>query len=357
MQHSDLCIAGAGIIGLSLALELHHRGLRVTVIEQGAPLMEASTAAAGMLAATDHANPPQLRPLADLSLTLYPSFLERLHALSRIPVAFHTGATLQALPAHESDSSGILSPDDLYRILPQLTPGELRFQLIEEHSLDPRQLATSLVAAVRATSIDLRTQTRVLSARSIGEAVEVQTSAGIIHAAQFVDCTGSWSSTTSPLPHFNVAPRKGQMLAVSLPPAFPLKTVVRTPSIYIVPRAAGPDTTRTIIGATIEDAGFDKTVHAHDIAHLRDLAARLLPEIAHAPQLEAWAGLRPSTPDGLPLLGPMPGQPHRFLATGHYRNGILLAPATAHVMAQLLTGKGASLDLSAFSPARNLPPV
>ena len=356
MQHSDLCIAGAGIIGLSLALELHHRGLRVTVLEQGAPLMEASTAAAGMLAASDHANPPQLRPLANLSLSLYPSFLERLHALSRIPVAFHTSTTLQALPEHEA-ATNILSPDELYRILPQLTPGEHRFQLIEERSLDPRQLATSLVAAVRATSIDLRIHTRVLSARSVGESVEVHTSAGILHAAQFVDCTGSWSASTSPLARLKVAPRKGQMLAVSLPPSLRLKTVVRTPNIYIVPRAAGPDTARTIIGATIEDAGFDKTVHTHDIAHLRDLAARLLPEIAHAPQLEAWAGLRPSTPDGLPLLGPMPGQPHRFLATGHYRNGILLAPATAYVMAQLLTGKGASLDLSAFSPARNLPPV
>jgi len=356
MQHSDLCIAGAGIIGLSLALELHHRGLRVTVLEQGAPLMEASTAAAGMLAASDHANPPQLRPLANLSLSLYPSFLERLHALSRIPVAFHTSTTLQALP-EDGAATNILSPDDLYHILPQLTPGEHRFQLIEERSLDPRQLATSLVAAVRATPIDLRIHTRVLSARSVGESVEVHTSAGILHAAQFVDCTGSWSASTSPLARLKVAPRKGQMLAVSMPPSLRLKTVVRTPHIYIVPRAAGPDTARTIIGATIEDAGFDKTVHTHDIAHLRDLAARLLPEIAHAQQLEAWAGLRPSTPDGLPLLGPMPGQPHRFLATGHYRNGILLAPATAHVMAQLLTGKGDSLDLSAFSPARNLPPV
>lgn len=356
MQHSDICIAGAGIIGLSLALELHDLGLRVTIIEQGAPLMEASTAAAGMLAASDHDNPPQLRPLADLSLSLYPSFLERLRAFSRIPVSFHTSTTLQALPPHETDSTGVLSTDDLRRILPQLTPGKHRFQLIEERSLDPRQLATSLIAAVRATPIELHTQTHVVSARSMGEGVEVRTSAGSLHVAQFVDCTGSWAADTSPLPHLNVAPRKGQMLAVSLPPSLSLKTVVRAPGIYIVPRAAGPDTTRTIIGATIEDAGFDKTVHADDIARLRDTAASLLPEIAYAPQLEAWAGLRPSTPDGLPLLGPMPGQRNRFLATGHYRNGILLAPATAHVMAQLLTGKGTSLNLSAFSPARNFPP-
>lgn len=348
-------------MGLSLALELHHRGLRVTVVEQSAPLLEASTAAAGMLAATDHANPPQLRPLADFSLTLYPSYLERLQSLSRIPVSFHTSTTLQALPAHEADSTGvlspgILSPDDLHRILPQLIPGKHRFQLIEEHSLDPRQLATSLIAAVRSTSIDLHTQTHVLSACSIGESVEVHTSAGILHAAQFVDCTGSWAAASSPLPHLNVAPRKGQMLAVSLPPSLVLRSVVRTSSVYIVPRAAGPDTTRTIIGATIEDAGFDKTVHAHDIAHLRDIAASLLPEIAYAPQLEAWAGLRPATPDGLPLLGPIPGQPNRFLATGHYRNGILLAPATAYVMAQLLTGERTSVDLTAYSPARPLPP-
>ena len=112
------------------------------------------------------------------------------------------------------------------------------------------------------------------------------------------------------------------MLSVALPPSLPLHLVVRTPDIYIVPRTSGPNAGRAIIGATIEDAGFDKTVHPSDIAHLRSLAAALLPPLADAPQLEAWAGLRPATPDGLPLLGalPAPAQPlhrHRPLPRRH----------------------------------------
>jgi glycine oxidase len=145
------------------------------------------------------------------------------------------------------------------------------------------------------------------------------------------------------------------MLAVSLPPSFPLHVVVRTPRIYIVPRISGPNAGRAIIGATIEDAGFDKTVHPSDIAHLRSLAASLLSPLASAPQLEAWAGLRPATPDGLPLLGALPNQPNHFIATGHYRDGILLAPATAHVIAQLLLGVPPSVDLTPFSPDRTAP--
>jgi glycine oxidase len=142
------------------------------------------------------------------------------------------------------------------------------------------------------------------------------------------------------------------MLSVSLPASLPLELVVRTPDIYIVPRTSGPNTGRAIVGATIEDAGFDKTVHPSDIARLRSLAAALLPPLADAPQLQAWAGLRPATPDGLPLLGTLPNQPNHLLATGHYRDGILLAPATAHVMAQLLSSEAPSIDLKPFSPAR-----
>jgi glycine oxidase len=145
------------------------------------------------------------------------------------------------------------------------------------------------------------------------------------------------------------------MLAVSLPPSLPLHFVVRTPGIYIVPRTSGPSAGRAIIGATIEDAGFDKTVHPPDIDHLHSLAAALLPPLADTLELEAWAGLRPATPDGLPLLGALPNQPNHFIATGHYRDGILLAPATAHVMAQLLLGETPSIDLAPFSPARTTP--
>lgn len=348
MQHSDILIAGAGIVGLSLALELHQRGIRAAVLEQALPLAEASTAAAGMLAAADPDNPPQLRPLSDLSISLYPAWLERLRDLSGIEVPFHTSETLQALAPHDADSADVLSQEDLHRSLPQLTPGSHRFLLLNEHSLDPRQLAPALLGAVRAAGIGLRTHTRVISTTSHGNAVEVRTTADIVHAARFVDCTGAWAA--------DVTPRKGQMLAVSLPADLPLRMVVRTPDIYIVPRAAGPAPIRAIIGATVEDAGFDKEVHSTDIAKLQSQAAGFLPQLTAAPVLDAWAGLRPATPDGLPLLGPSPGHPNHFIAAGHYRNGILLAPATAHVMAQLLTGEAPAIDLIPFSPSRKLVP-
>lgn len=355
MQHPDICIAGAGIIGLSLALELHHRGIHVTVLDQSFPLSEASTAAAGMLAAGDPHNPRQLLPLADLSLSLYSGFLDRLHVLSGMRVPFQTHTTLQALPPEVSVTDNELTHAELAYLLPALNPGHHRFILLDERSLDPRQLATALLAAVHTTTIDLRSNTPVLSTRSIDNAVEIQIPTGVLHAKQFVDCTGAWASVTSRLPNLQVAPKKGQMLAVSLSPSFPLHIVVRTPRIYIVPRISGPNAGRAIIGATIEDAGFDKTVHPSDIAHLRSLAALLLSSLADAPQLEAWAGLRPATPDGLPFLGALPTQPNHFLATGHYRDGILLAPATAHVMGQLLSGESPSIDLTPFSPDRKMP--
>ena len=355
MSHPDICIAGAGIVGLSLALELHGRGMRVTVLDRGEPLAEASTAAAGMLAAHDPENPPALLPLSELSLSLYPDFLEHLFDLSGLHVPFHTSTTLQALPPGHHEivrHVPLLSAEALSLLLPDLTPGDHRFLLLNEHSLDPRELAAALLAAVRSTAIDLRAQTPIRILRSHVDAVEIHTAADVLHASCFIDCTGAWGFTSTLPTHLRVSPRKGQMLAVALPSSLPLHIVLRTPDIYIVPRTNDAAGVRAIIGATVESAGFDKTVYPADIGRLRSLAARLLPAIAEAPELETWAGLRPSTPDDLPLLGPLPEHRNQFLATGHFRNGILLAPVTARVMAQLIAGEQPSVDLAPFSPLR-----
>jgi glycine oxidase len=349
MHHPDVCIAGAGIIGLSLALELHHLGLRVTIIDRSTPLSEASTAAAGMLAASDPHNKPALQPLADLSLALYPAFIERIHTLSGTEIPFQTQTTLQSDDGKPTHLYNTLDRTDLDRLLPANTFGSRRFYLLDEKSLDPRQLATALLTAVQSTSIRLLPHTTLLATHSSGNAVTVNTSTGTIEASAFVDCTGAWASSGK-LP---VMPVKGQMLAVTIPPSLPLRFTVRTESIYIVPRTCGPNAGRAIIGATIEDAGFDKIVHPSDIAHLHTQASSLLPQLASAPILESWAGLRPATPDGLPLLGALPSRPNHYIATGHYRDGILLAPATARVMAQLLSGENPSADLTPFSPSRH----
>jgi glycine oxidase len=356
MQQPDICIAGAGIIGLSLALELHRRGARVTVLETGAPLGQASTAAAGMLAAHDPENPPALQSLADLSLSLYPGWLAHLEELSGIPVPFHTETTLQSV--HHPQPSAVLSSNSLSALLPQLQRGTHSFIQLKEHSLNPHELAAALLAAVKATSIDLRTGTPVLLVRSRPDHVEVHTPTTTLPGSYFVDCTGAWATALPPRAKFSLTPRKGQMLAVALPPTLPLNIVVRTPDIYIVPRTRGEHSGRAIIGATIEDAGFDKTVHPEDIATLHARAAGLLPQLADATILDSWAGLRPATADGLPLLGHLPGNVHihsrRLIATGHFRNGILLAPATARVMAQLILNESPAIDLTPFSPARKL---
>jgi glycine oxidase len=142
------------------------------------------------------------------------------------------------------------------------------------------------------------------------------------------------------------------MLAVALPDSLPMEVTLRTAAIYIVPRTQGPAAGRAIIGATVEDTGFDKTVRPADITKLHAQAADLLPQLSSAPILESWSGLRPATPDGLPILGALPGQPNHLIAAGHYRNGILLAPATAHIIGQIIARETPSLDLTPFSAAR-----
>jgi glycine oxidase len=335
---SEYLIAGAGIIGLSLALELERRGASVTVIDAGHAMRQTSSAAAGMLAVNDPANPPALRPLAELSAQLYPDFLDTLAELSGIRVPFQTTVTLEA-----GQAQGAL--DDARVIAPGLQRGDQHWHMLDERSVDPRQLAEALLAAVRATKIRLLEQTTLERIVTTPDVVRVQTPGGVLTASKLIDCMGTWS----PAP---VAPRKGQMLAVKIPDGWDLPCVVRTADVYIVPRTDGPNAGRAIVGATIEDAGFDLTVHSKDILTLNARAIKLLPGLAEAEFLESWSGLRPATADGLPILGAAPKQPRYVVATGHFRNGILLAPATARVMTQMLAGEETEVDLAAFSAAR-----
>jgi glycine oxidase len=340
MPNYDICIAGAGIIGLSLALELNRRGASVVVLDRDAALSHASIAAAGMLAANDPENPAELKPLSDLSVALYPKFLSQIESLSGVAVPFQTSRTLQSHPSYPR----LLNSD----VFPELTAGAHHFAMLEENSIDPRQLATALLAAVRNTSIKLLEHTALLTTTTTGHDLSLETSNGPLDVQRLVHTTGAWSIAP-------VTPRKGQMLSVLLPESLPLKDVIRTPEIYIVPRIHGPRAGHALIGATVEEAGFDTATHPTDLRHLRSLAAQLIPFLGDellCPTVDHWAGLRPATPDALPLLGPHPSAPDHFIATGHYRNGILLAPATAHLMAQLLCDEHTTLDLSSFSPTR-----
>ena len=332
MAQTDVVIVGAGVIGLSCALELHAIGMRVTVLERDTAARQASWAAAGMLAGHDPANPVALQTLADLSLSLYPAFLERIAALGGATVPIETEWAME--PSRDPNA-------EPQQDLPQLkAPG---FARIAEQSLDPRKLAAALLQAVRSAGIDLREHTPVRSWTTSTNGAELDANGETFTAGYALDCSGAWSGPP-------VKPAKGQMLRLSAPGALTSSSfgnmVVRAPGIYLVPRLDGT----VVIGATIEDAGFDTRTNDADLRSLRERAAALIPAMHDAPEVERWAGLRPDTPDHLPLLGFV--QDRRLVASGHFRNGILLAPATARVMTRLIQHQTPEVDLVPFSPDR-----
>ncbi len=360
-NHFDVCIAGAGIIGLTLAMELKSRGASVLVLEQGRAMREASWAAGGMLAALDPANPPSLQPLAHLSLKLYPEFLNRISELSGHPVRIRTATTLLAsladnVPAALSSAS-FLSAGAVCQLAPAVDPGPFRWVLLDEPSLDPRDLCHALPVAVRAMGIEMREETAWLSTQSqqnrvTGKpSVHIETTADTFHARAMVHCTGAWASsgtTTIPALADALRPRKGQMLCLRLPADTDLRCVVHAPGVYIVPRGDG----RVVIGSTIEDCGFDKSVSESALTDLLARAARLVPALTRATEVERWAGLRPGSPDALPVMGAIDGAPGSYINAGHFRMGLLLAPASARLMAQLLLGQPPDLDLAPYAPLR-----
>ncbi len=158
-----------------------------------------------------------------------------------------------------------------------------------------------------------------------------------------INCAGAWAGGIAPR-QFATKPVKGQMLALV---GTSLQHVVRAPGIYFVPRSDG----RLVVGSTLEDVGFDKRIATDTIQRLHHAAIALIPALQSAKLHEAWAGLRPGTPDESPILGETSIQGY-FVATGHYRDGILLSPITAKLMAQLISGEKPEFDLSAFSALR-----
>jgi glycine oxidase len=365
MQHSGhIAIAGGGIIGLACALALRRRGFEVSVFEAGAAMQEASSAAGGMLAVEDPENPPALLPFSRYSRSLYASFLEEIEALSGQRVPLRTRETVQitreTVQVLNAPSAGVpLSPEEARRLVPGLTltgPSEAdhNYLLLEEASLDPRDLCTALPLAVRAAGVALHEYERVLSAKTEGEDVLLTTTHRTLHADALVNCCGAWAGALDA--SAAVAPRKGQMLVVAQPDGPRLTRVLRSPEVYLIPRSVIPDTPisqrddRIVIGATVEDAGYSKLVEPAASEILRKRAAAVWAPAADAPEIESWAGLRPGSSDGLPIIGQIGSR--RFLATGHFRNGILLAPGTAHIIADLICGITPAVDLASFTPLR-----
>ena len=347
MKSWDAIIVGGGIIGLSLALELRKSGLSVLVVEKGEPGREASHAAAGMLAYCDPHIPLPLRPLVQESARLYPEFVHELEDESGMRVDLRDAGTIAVLADGERPLAGgrDLSEEELLRLEPSVSPA--RAQLCGEKSVDPRALVAAAVKAAKHRGVDIARGSPVIDVDiQDGHAAGVRTSKTFYPAGTVVNCAGAWSGEVPPF-RFPTRPVKGQMLCVVSNQRNLLQHVVRAADVYLVPRSDG----RILIGATLEDAGFDKRTDPDTIQKLHQAAANVLPELGEARILEDWAGLRPGTPDDLPILGMMRARGY-FAATGHFRDGILLAPVTAKIMSNMITGAAAGFDLSAFSPAR-----
>lgn len=344
-MNPDVIIAGAGIIGLSLALELRRAGASVVVFDRGEPGREASYAAAGMLAAGDADLHPALRPVANAAAQMYPAFIEQLELLSGLGTGISRLGALYVAEANECVSSVPLTPQQVRELEPGLAR-ERGVHLVEEACVDPRMLTHAAIAAAKRSGVVVHHDSRVQEVRLDREhQILVSTQRSTHTAANFVNCCGAWAGEVlgSAVP---ARPRKGQMLAVVTPESH-LRHVVRSREVYLVPRKDG----RVLIGATVEDVGFDKNVEPATVQRLHKAAANLVPGIGEGRILEAWAGLRPGSPDDLPIMGAsrLPGT---FVSTGHFRNGILLAPISALLMSQFIQGKKPDIDIRPFSPAR-----
>ena len=350
MKTWDVLIIGGGIIGLSLARELRKQGASVLVVERGGPGREASHAAGGMLANCGDETPAVLQALATASAEMYPEFVRELQDESGENVDLRSNGTLLfPEPGHNPKQipGSRALPAALAELEPALSASGRTGVFLKERSVCPRALTRAVLKAAKHRGVDISSGTVVLSVDlGEGKVVGVTTDKTSYRAGKVVNCAGAWAGQIAlyPLP---IRPVKGQMVCFVMPERESLRHVVRSPEIYLIPRSDG----RLLAGATVEEAGFDKRTVPETIQRLCNAAIRMLPALRNARILEDWAGLRPGTPDDLPILGETAIRNY-YAATGHYRDGILLAPITALVMSQVLSGADSGFDISPFSAGR-----
>jgi glycine oxidase len=354
----DAVIVGGGVIGLSCAWRVAQSGARVVVVDHGRLPAGATRVAAGMLAPVGELafGEPELLKMTLAAAELYPGFIAELEEASGTDTGYRRhGALHVALDRDEAAelrrvlelqrSLGLgaewLPPRCCRELEPGLTPSfHGGVHAPDEGSVDPRRLAAALLAALEAEGGELLTGTGVEAALVDGDRIAgVRTETGSeLRAATTVLAMGAWSGQAGWLPEAArppVRPVKGQILELrSRDGAAPCRRIVASERVYLVPRPDG----RLIVGATVEEQGFDEAVTAGGVHELLREAYRLLPEVAEMELVEAAAGLRPATPDNLPLVGES-GVDGLLWATGHYRNGILLAPLAAEAIAEQLQGE------------------
>jgi glycine oxidase len=382
MADVDVAVIGGGLIGLSVAWRARERGLSVCLLERGELGGATTHVAAGMLAPVAEADPGEraLLALALDSAARWPAFAAALEAASGLCVGYRTCGTL--LLARDRDEAehvdrelalrdalglraGRLLPSQARRLEPALAP-TLRgaAQLPDDHAVDPRLVAAALGVAAGRLGAVLRPRTDVTGIDVVaGRATGVTLAGGErVGAGQVVVAAGAWAGAGLGLPaaaRVPVRPVKGQLLRLrdSAGPGL-CERVLRFDGGYLVPRGDG----RYLLGATMEELGFDTAITAGGLFGLLRDASELVPGVLELEVEEALAGLRPGTPDNAPILGRCGAVEGLLWAAGHHRNGVLLAPVTADLLAADLAGDidgarigGGGLDARAFAPDRFAP--
>jgi glycine oxidase len=369
----DVVVVGGGVIGLAVAWRAQARGLNVVVLERDRAGAGTSHVAAGMLAPIAEVTPGE-EPLLELglrSVRAYPRFLAELAQAAGVDGIGYTpcGTLLVARDADEAEALerelalrirfGLaverLRPSEARRREPGLAPAlRLALDVPDDHAIDPRTLTAALAAAVRRAGGDVREGVPVSGVELDGDTVRgVRLQDGsVVAAEQVVIAAGVWSTQLEGIPdgaRVPVRPVKGQIMRLH-DPAGPglLMRVIRMGPSYVVPRGDG----RYVIGATSEERGFDTTVTAGAAFELLRDASELVPGVWEWVVDEFQAGLRPGTPDNLPVIGPGSVAGLHW-AVGHRRNGVLLTPVTAELVAAALTGE--AIDAEPFSPRRFAP--
>ena len=364
-KNFEAVIAGGGLIGGAIALELALAGLRVAVFDQGEPGQEASWAGAGILSpAPESPAMIPMVPLGKASVALYPQFVARVEEISGHDVGFRAKGGLEALfsrdaarelSTHVALQHGwglraeAISAEDARELEPALSPDvEAAVLRPDEASVDNRALTQAVLEAARKSGAEIFAHRKVQGIwREKDRCVGLQLEKEKVSAKWTVVAAGSFSATIAGVDAYApVRPAKGQMVSLRAE-RLEIERVLWSDKIYLVPRNDG----RILAGATVEYVGFDKKVTAGGLRKILDAAIELAPDLAHAQVEETWAGLRPDSPDHLPILGPTEIE-GLLIATGHFRSGILLTPITARLIREWITEQSVTMDWERFSPLR-----
>lgn len=365
MKTYDAVIAGGGLIGASIALELASAGLKVGVFDAQKPGREASWASGGMISPSPETPATAcLLPLSLASVRLYPEFLRRVEELSGKRVGYRKEGALEIyltdpgtneipeiLEEHRAAGLGAeaLSSQQACELEPSLT-AEIRAAILrhDEASLDSRILTEGTLEAAQRKGAEIYSGNGAKALWVEGNVCKgLQVETGRVEARWTVIAAGCFSARIEGAAQYApVVPAKGQMIALRYNEV-QIKRDLWCNHMYLVPREDG----RIIAGSTIEYDGFDRSVTASGMKKILTNAISLVPALEKARIEETWAGLRPDTPDHLPILGPTDRE-GLLIATGHFRGGILLAPVTAHLIRDWVTTQKVSVDWAPFSPMR-----